>query len=384
MAAEEANKQEKKSFWKLWRMLKIRSKIYQIFVHLFALAGCAILGAWAVYQLGFTKNRGGVDENNRYLADYKTETNTTDSLKFFEENMHNYLNLAAISKIYPTNAHLIVDASRYNDRPDGINQMIYAANMYLKDDERGQQYQQMTKELKAVLDKYPTSQSTDNLIPWMNESAWPSLKEAIVKDKEVIEEAGRLTGVEPRLIVGCLVGEQIRLFNSKREMYKQYLGPVKVLSVQSQFSLGVNGIKDFTAQQVERNLKDSTSVFYMGKQYEHILDFKTDDYATERYDRLTDYHNHLYSYIYTGCILHQTMLQWKRAGYDISNRPDILFTLFNLGFAASKPGPDPKCGGSHIEANGQIYTFGVICHDFYFSGELAKEFPLQAHSFAHE
>ena len=78
------------------------------------------------------------------------------------------------------------------------------------------------------------------------------------------------------------------------------------------------------------------------------------------------------------------MLQWKRAGYDISNRPDILFTLFNLGFSASKPGPNPKCGGSHIEANGKIYTFGVIGNDFYFSGELAKEFPLPAQSFANE
>lgn len=122
----------------------------------------------------------------------------------------------------------------------------------------------------------------------------------------------------------------------------------------------------------------------MGKAYEHILDFKTEDHQTERFARLTDYHNHLYSYIYTGCILHQTMLQWKRAGYDISDRPDILFTLFNLGFQASHPGPDPKCGGSHIEANGKIYTFGVIGNDFYFSGELAEEFPIQAQSFAHE
>lgn len=384
MSTEVSNNQEKKSFLKAWKTLKVRSKIYQIFVHLFALAGCAIIGAWGIYQLGFTNNKGGVDENNRYLADYKVESNLTDSAKIFEENIQNYLNLAAISKLYPTNAHLILDASKYNDRPDGINQMIYAANMYLQEGDKAQQYQQMVKELKAVLAKYPSSNNTDHLIPWMNEGAWPSLKAAIVKDKAVIEEAARLTGVEPRLIVGCLVGEQIRLFNSKREMYKQYLGPVKVLSVQSQFSFGVNGIKDFTAQQVENNLKDSSSVFYMGKQYEHILDFKTADHSSERYNRLTDYHNHLYSYIYTGCILHQTMLQWKRAGYDISNRPDILFTLFNLGFAASKPGPDPKCGGSHIEANGQIYTFGVIGNDFYYSGELAKEFPLHAHSFANE
>lgn len=384
MATELSDNQVKKSFWKSWKSFKVRTKIFMIGVFLFALAGGAIIGAWGIYQLGFTNNKGGVDENNRYLADYKTQDNLTDSSKIFEENIKNYLNLVALSKIYPTNAHLILDAARYNDRPDGINQMIYAANMYLQEDENGQKYQQMVKELQDVVKKYSTSSTKDNLVPWMNEGAWPALKEAIIKDKAVIEEAARLTGVEPRLIVGCLVGEQIRLFNSKREMYKQYLGPVKVLSVQSQFSLGVNGIKDFTAMQVEKNLKDSTSVFYMGKQYEHILDFKTADPTSERVNRLVDYRNHLYSYIYTGCILKQTMLQWKRAGYDISNRPDILFTLFNLGFAASKPSDHPQCGGSHITVNDRIYTFGVIGNDFYYSGELAKEFPLQAKSFVDE
>lgn len=365
-----------------WKMLKGRTKVFQIFLHLFAFAGFAVIGAWAFYELGFTKNKGGVDSNNRYLADYKMDNQLTDSSKIFENNIQDYLNLVALSKFYPTNAHLIMEAGRFSERPDAINQMLYAANMYLQDGDTARQYQQMVTDLKSVLAKYPKQENTDHLIPWMNEGAWPSLKDAILKDKDVIVEAARMTGVEPRLIVSCLVGEQIRLFNSKREMYKQYLGPVKVLSVQSQFSFGVNGIKDFTAQKVEENLKDTASVFYMGKKYEHILDFNTEDHVSERTARLTDYHNHLYSYIYTGCILHQTMLQWKRAGYDISNRPDILCTLFNLGFAASKPSDHPQCGGSHITVNDQVYTFGVIGNDFYYSGELSKDFPIQAKSFS--
>jgi hypothetical protein len=216
----------------------------------------------------------------------------------------------------------------------------------------------------------------------MDGPEWPALKEAILKDSALIIEAGRLTGVEPRLIVGCLVGEQIRLFNSKREMFKKYLGPVKVLSVQSQFSYGVNGIKDFTARAVEEHLKDPSSEYYMGPAYEHLLDFTTNDHVTERYNRLVDYRNHLYSFIYTGCILHQTMLQWRRAGYDISDRPDLLFTLFNVGFSQSVPKADPKAGGSHIEVGGRIYTFGGIGFDFYYSGELADVFPFQVEHFA--
>lgn len=385
-ASQKASKKvrKKRSLWKSWKRLKGRTKFYLIVLHLFALVGAGILGAWAFYELGFTNNKGGADQNNRYLSENQKYTSRSDSVDSQEQILTDYRSLSVFRHFYPKNADLIFNAAQFSDRPTAISEMLYAANMYMQDDEHAAVYQKMNADINNILKSNKMKSFEGNVIPWMNDSAWPALKAAILKDTAVIYEAARLTGVEPRLIVGCLVGEQVRLFNSKREMYKRYLGPMKVLSVQSQFSLGVNGIKDFTAMQVERNLTDTASIFYMGKPYEHILDFQTADHQSERFNRLTNYRNHLYSYIYTGCILHQTMLQWKRSGYDIVNRPDILFTLFNLGFAASKPGPDPKCGGSHITVHDQIYTFGVICNDFYYSGELAEQFPLKAKRFADE
>jgi len=374
----------KRSLWKSWKELKGRSKAYIIVLHLFALVGAGILGAWAVYELGLTNDKGGTDKNNRYLSGSQKFETLTDSIDSQEKTLNGYRSLAILREFYPKNADLIFQAAQYSDRPTAVEEMIYAANMYIQDDGHATAYHKMSEDVDNIFNSNKTQPFEGNVIPWMNDSAWPALKAAVIKDTAVIYEAARLTGVEPRLIVGCLIGEQVRLFNSKREMYKQYLGPMKVLSVQSQFSLGVNGIKDFTAMQVERNLTDTASLFYMGKPYEHILDFQTADHQTERFNRLTNYRNHLYSYIYTGCILHQTMLQWRRSGYDIVNRPDILFTLFNLGFAVSKPGPDPKCGGSHITVHGDVYTFGVICNDFYFSGELAEYFPMKAKRFADE
>ena len=255
--------------------------------------------------------------------------------------------------------------------------MVAAAGIYMEENDS---IERMADAVAKVLNSVP-QQQRGNIIPWMDGPEWPALRDAITRDTALIREAGRLTGVEPRLIVGCLIGEQIRLFNSKREMFKKYLGPVKVLSVQSQFSYGVNGIKDFTAEAVEQHLKDPTSEYYMGAAYEHLLDFETDDHVTERYNRLVDYRNHLYSYIYTGCILHQTMLQWRRAGYDISDRPDILFTLFNVGFSQSVPKPNPVAGGSHIKVGDRDYTFGAIGFDFYYSGEMADAFPFQRQRF---
>ena len=375
---------KKRSLWKSWKRLKGRTKFYLIVLHLFALVGAGILGAWAFFELGFTNNKGGADKNNRYLTESQHYLASSDSVNSQEAALNGYRDLSVLRQFYPKNADLIFNAARYSDRPTAVQEMIYAANMYMQDDEYAVAYKKMVADVDNVLKSENITPFEGNVVPWMNDSAWPALKAAILKDSALIYEAARLTGVEPRLIVGCLVGEQVRLFNSKREMYKRYLGPMKVLSVQSQFSLGVNGIKDFTAMQVERNLTDTASIFYMGKPYEHILDFKTENHQAERISRLTNYRNHLYSYIYTGCILHQTMLQWRRSGYDIVNRPDILFTLFNLGFAASKPGPDPQCGGSHITVHDAIYTFGVICNDFYYSGELAEQFPLKAKRFVDE
>ncbi len=367
----EQNKQNRVEKVPFYKRKNVRIA-YLVTVHLFAIAGAAIIGAWAIYKLGLTNNRGAIDRNNRYLAEIATLDVPSDSLSIQAADANRMIKLAALNKAFPVNGRIIWEASKYCENPAIVDKMIAAAEVYVHDNA---EYNALKAELEALVGKTTTIIDT-NVVPWMNTPEWEALKVAILKDKELIDSAAMLTGVEPRLIVGCLVGEQIRLFNSKREMYKKYLGPVKVLSVQSQFSLGVNGIKEFTAIEVERNLKNDTSDFYMGEEYENLLDFKTEEPDTERVARLVDYRNHLYSYIYTGCILHQTMLQWRRAGYDISDRPDLLFTLFNVGFSQSVPKADPKCGGSHITVADKIYTFGAIGFDFYYSGELAEEFPL--------
>jgi len=368
--------------WRLWRQRPWWRKALNVATLLFALAGAAIIGAWGLYQLGVTNNSGAVDKNYRSLLAVSEIEGLKDA-QLTQEQIDaewalRYARLAALARYYPVNARLILNAAQHSDDPLAVDRMIEAAKVYMGENA---ELDKLGTLLCNTLQKVP-QQQRGNVIPWMDGPEWPALKQAILRDSALIREAGRLSGVEPRLIVGCLVGEQIRLFNSKREMFKKYLGPVKVLSVQSQFSYGVNGIKDFTAKAVEDHLKDPTSEYYMGPAYEHLLDFETDDHVTERYNRLVDYRNHLYSYLYTGCILHQTMLQWRRAGYDISDRPDVLFTLFNVGFSQSVPKANPVPGGSHITVGDTKYTFGALGFDFYYSGELAETFPFQRERFA--
>jgi len=176
------------------------------------------------------------------------------------------------------------------------------------------------------------------------------------------------------MIVAVIISEQFRFFDSNRESFKKFFQPLGILGNATQFSYGVAGVKTDTAIEVENNLKDPTSPYYLGPSYEHLLDFTTSDPDTERMTRLTDPHNHYYSYLYTALLLKEEMTQWQSAGYPIDNRPEILATLFNIGFSHSTPNADPQTGGATITINGEDYTFGSLAFSFYYSNELT-DFP---------
>lgn len=219
-----------------------------------------------------------------------------------------------------------------------------------------------------------TAQNTDNMY-WSTLPEWKTIKSAILKDKAVIYRASSTAGISPRMVITQLVVEQLRLFYTERESYKKFFEPLKILGSQTQFSWGVMGTKEETAIKIEENLKNQNSPFYLGQYYEHILDFKTADIKQERFTRMTDQHDHYYSYLYAGLYLREVIQQWKSAGYDISTKPAILATLYNIGFANSKPNADPQSGGAEIKIGEKIYSFGSLANEFYNSNELSDEFP---------
>ncbi len=210
---------------------------------------------------------------------------------------------------------------------------------------------------------------------WINSDEWSILKQAILKDKDDIDRVSREVGISSRIIVTPLVVEQLRLFNSEREIFKQIFAPLKILGNQSQFSWGVMGIKQETAKRIESNLKDVNSNWYLGKEYESMLDFKTDNTSNERFERLTSEDNRYYSYLYAALYLKEISNQWKIEGFDISDKPDILATLYNIGFDNSKPKSNPRSGGAEIQIGDMIYSFGSLANSFYNSNELIDVFP---------
>jgi len=231
-----------------------------------------------------------------------------------------------------------------------------------------------------------------NGTPWQDTQEWQVLSAAVTKDAPVIDQAAAASGVNPRLIVASLVVEQLRLFFTERGYFKQFFAPLQILGAQTQFSLGVMGMKDNTAAEVEANLQNPSSPYYPGPQYAHLLDYTSTstsasgtattslsatstDITSLRYTRLTNQENHYYSYLYAGLYLKEIETQWQNAGFPITNRPDILSTLYNIGFEHSTPNANPQVGGASIVINGVTYTFGGLAEQFYSSNLLTNLFP---------
>jgi hypothetical protein len=177
--------------------------------------------------------------------------------------------------------------------------------------------------------------------------------------------------------LGGVIGEQFRFFNNRRESFKNYFEPLKILASLSNTSFGIAGLKPKTVLQIEDNLKNKNSIFYLGVGMENIIDYPIGvDVPLEQMNRITNSKDPYYSYLYVGLYMKEIISQWQKSGFDISHNAGILATLYNLGFYYSIPKENPEIGGSVININNIDYTFGDIAHEFYYSSELSDIYPI--------
>ncbi|MDP4292230.1 MAG: hypothetical protein Q8908_14210 [Bacteroidota bacterium] len=354
-----------------WKVIFLR-----FFIYGFALIGFGLCTAWLLVKLKLTNDPGGVDINDRYfqnvtLSDSQRHALLSDSAKLEAQKNLTYYKIITLGVLHPQNAQIIMDYYRRTEDVHTVEHMLDALRIHMKD---SAEYGKLVSD-RAKMFTYSSNGKPNNLYWWSSIEEWPVLKAAVSKDYRVIDSVARITGVSPRMISAVLIAEQIRLFDSRREAFKKWIAPLKMLTSEMTFSWGVTGIKDFTAKNIEHNLVDRSSVFYPGKAYEHLLDFKTGNPDEERFERITDIKNHYYAYLYSALCIKQIDTQWKRAGYDLTDRPEIMATLYNVGFKYSIPKPDPQVGGSTIDVKGQKYSFGLLAYEYYYSGEMADLFP---------
>ena len=219
----------------------------------------------------------------------------------------------------------------------------------------------------------PCNDTSVSICDWNQTAEWTAISGGILKDKAVIERVARETGIDPRMIAAVVVPEQTRFFTSNRDLFKSYFEPLKVLGSLSKFSLGVSGIKIETAKAIELNIYNPNSLYYLGTSAQELIAYPQDaDRDNELFRRLTDKKDRYYQYLYTALFIKQIQTQWEAAGYPVANKPEVIVTLFNLGFVKSKPNPTPKAGGAIITTGGQTYTYGELGSLFYYSDELRE------------
>lgn len=354
-----------------WKVIFLRFVIYG-----FAIVGFGLCSAWLAVKLKLTNDPGGVDINDRYfqtvtVSDNQRHAILSDSAKL--EGLKNlaYYKIIELGVSHPQNAKLMMNYFRRTEDVYTIEHMLDAMSIYMKDS--ADYYKLVSGHEKSL--SYKNNANQSNLFWWSSVEEWPVLRAAVSKDYKVIDSVAKITGVSGRLISAVLIAEQIRLFDSRREAFKKWIAPLKILTSETSFSWGVTGIKDFTAKNIEHNLIDRNSVYYPGAAYERLLDFKTTNPDLERFERITNTKNHFYAYLYSALCIKQIDTQWKRAGYDLTDRPEIMATLYNVGFSSSFPKPDPQVGGSTIDIKGKKYTFGLLAYEYYFSGEMADLYP---------
>lgn len=374
-------------------MKKVLTIIGIVTISIFAIIGFSLTSIFLASFFGFTDIAGGIDHAHFFQPEKAhssgthvlgSRTTLTDEIQSLQQDellrLQQLCHLIAINAVASDNAEKIYSSFQKSKSPLLLEQMIQAVELRLVD----------ISSFNQLLDKCQgenivsqvTEQSTQqqqNVFPWVQDTEnWIVLKAAITKDKESITKAATHAHIDPRLLISPLFVEQWRKYTSSRQLFKDVLKPMQILITSSKFSLGTMDIKEETAIQIEQNLKNTSSEYYLGSEYEHLLDFTTPDSHTERITRLTNLKDHYYSYLYGALYMRQLMKQWEVAGYSIEDRPEIVATLFNIGFRYSKPNPTPQVGGATINVTGNKYSFGGLAYEFYYSGELTEDFPYKA------
>jgi predicted nucleic acid-binding protein len=214
---------------------------------------------------------------------------------------------------------------------------------------------------------------------WNSSEEYATIRDGLVKDSTVINEVAQQTGVSARLIAATVVPEQLRWFTDDRETFKQLFEPLKILGVAANMTYGIGGIYPDTGNRIEQYAQDTDSPFYAGPGMSALISYPSVENPKDNtmLARLSDSKDHYYSYLYVALFDKEITNQWARAGYDISNRPDVIVTLYNIGFDKSIPKTNPQIGGATITVNGTKYSYGELGVDFYYSDELTKVFPIQ-------
>lgn len=349
--------------------MNLSQKIIRCIIVILAIVGAVFVAVFVAMQFGWLNVRGTIQDRNASL--YQASLNPSLHTTTNESQAVLLCKIHALANVAPETAKNIYTSLQVTQDEALVTTMLQVAQKRFLDTSLPTVFNSCAHAL--VADTTPLAQSA---YVWADSPEWGVIRSAFIRDQDIIRKAAKDAGISPRILLGGIIGEQFRFFTNSRDVFKSYFEPLKILATLSKFSYGIAGLKPDTAKRIDENLMNPQSVFYLGDAMQNIITYpEGSDPEIVRFERITDTKDTYYSYLYAGLFMRQVAAQWKKAGYDIANRPEVLSTLYNLGFNRSIPKADPGAGGAPITINETAYNFGQLGYEFYYSGELVQEFP---------
>lgn len=190
------------------------------------------------------------------------------------------------------------------------------------------------------------------------ENEYKILKELHEKS-EIIQNSAEKLEISPRLLASIIYTEKrinITLVDSYEDIYA-YLG--------ANSSIGLAQIRLNTGKWIIDSVKDSTSDYYIEKRYHHWLPV-----YPGRSDLIRLLKQDTPNCILAAFHIKQIIRRWQKDGYDISQRPDIVVTLYTYGLTDRETGKEIT-----PHENPKSNFLGTIAINFYKSSKLQNEFP---------
>lgn len=169
---------------------------------------------------------------------------------------------------------------------------------------------------------------------------------------KTIKDESQKLGIDYKIVLSSLLWEQIRIANRglRGELKNIILHSTPKLFRSYDTSLGIGGIKITTAKRIEKD-----AITYG---YGEIFKTNPTDNAG-RYLRLTE--NDYWQGIYPTYLIKNILTRWTLSGYNITNNPWIIGTLYNMwNIETKQPNANPQIGGSIIIIGEKQYTYGEI------------------------
>ncbi|PWL44980.1 MAG: hypothetical protein DBY45_04840 [Clostridiales bacterium] len=205
----------------------------------------------------------------------------------------------------------------------------------------------------SVKDKIPKTVKHDTAKEELNEDTDKGrAAKVIMEHADEIKMAATRYQVDAAIIAGCIFTEQYLNVDFVDDL-TDWIGATGILDT----SIGIGQVKVSTAKQLEE-------AGYMSKTYvDNGVNFviptplttsvKELNQRAETAARAKRLDNDYENIMYVAAYLSQFVDQWKEEFPEISVRPDILGTLFNLGYRTPNPNPSPNSFGSTVGENYQ-------------------------------